>query len=177
MEKCLIVGFCVSDGAELSCVLFQVFLSIKHYTMFWVFQCLILSTSEGTALMTCITGKSPGECNGDNNAQQMENSTNQPMLRNEANEQSENCCTNGLCSHEILHDGETDSHAKAVHNKMMRKVIFLLWPRLIRCLVCFNYLFNCTLGSQHHMFGWEPASPGNTIPSVDVLLEPRKYSS
>ncbi|XP_011045414.1 PREDICTED: NAD(H) kinase 1-like isoform X1 [Populus euphratica] len=67
-------------------------------------------------------GKSPGECNGDINTQQMENSTNQHMLRNEANEQSENCCTNGLCSHEILHDGETDSHAKAVQNKMMRKV-------------------------------------------------------
>ncbi|KAF9665642.1 hypothetical protein SADUNF_Sadunf16G0144200 [Salix dunnii] len=67
-------------------------------------------------------GKSPGECNGDINAQQMENSTSQPRLRNEANEQSENCCINGLCSHEFLHDGETDSRGKAVQKKMMRKV-------------------------------------------------------
>ncbi|KAJ6424779.1 hypothetical protein OIU84_025534 [Salix udensis] len=71
-------------------------------------------------------GKSPGECNGDINAQQMENSTSQPMLRNEANEQSESCCINGLCSHEFLHDGETDSRGKAVQNKMMRKASFKL---------------------------------------------------
>jgi NAD+ kinase len=85
--------------------------------------------------MDCITGKSPGECNGDIDAQRVENSTNQPMLRNETIEQSENCSTNGLCSHEILHDGGTDSQAKAVPNRIMRKVIFLLCPQQIRYLV------------------------------------------
>ncbi|KAH8498976.1 hypothetical protein Peur_074126 [Populus x canadensis] len=71
-------------------------------------------------------GKSPGECNADIDAQRVENSTNQPMQRNETNEQSENCSTNGLCSHEILHDGETDSQAKAVPNRIMRKASFKL---------------------------------------------------
>ncbi|XP_024464593.1 NAD(H) kinase 1 isoform X1 [Populus trichocarpa] len=82
--------------------------------------------SEGTTLMDCITGKSPGECNADIDAQRVENSTNQPMLRNETIEQSENCSTNGLCSHEILHDGGTDSQAKAVPNRIMRKASFKL---------------------------------------------------
>jgi NAD+ kinase len=85
--------------------------------------------------MDCFTGKSPGECNADIDAQRVENSTNQPMLRNETIEQSENCSTNGLCSHEILHDGGTDSQAKAVPNRIMRKVIFLLCPQQIRYLV------------------------------------------
>ncbi|KAJ6385211.1 hypothetical protein OIU77_028407 [Salix suchowensis] len=76
--------------------------------------------------MDCITGKSPGECNGDIDAQRAESLTNQPMLRNETKEQSENCCTNGLCSHEILHDGETGSQAKAVPNRIMRKASFKL---------------------------------------------------
>ncbi|XP_011032051.1 PREDICTED: NAD(H) kinase 1-like isoform X2 [Populus euphratica] len=71
-------------------------------------------------------GKSPGECNADIDAQRVENSTNQPMQRNETNEQSENCSTNGLCSHEILHDGETDSQAKEVPNRIMRKASFKL---------------------------------------------------
>ncbi|XP_024464595.1 NAD(H) kinase 1 isoform X3 [Populus trichocarpa] len=81
---------------------------------------------KGTTLMDCITGKSPGECNADIDAQRVENSTNQPMLRNETIEQSENCSTNGLCSHEILHDGGTDSQAKAVPNRIMRKASFKL---------------------------------------------------
>ncbi|XP_061959259.1 NAD(H) kinase 1-like isoform X1 [Populus nigra] len=71
-------------------------------------------------------GKSPGECNTDIDAQRVENSTNQPMQRNETNELSENCSTNGLCSHEILHDGETDSQAKAVPNRIMKKASFKL---------------------------------------------------
>ncbi|KAJ6670795.1 putative proteinD KINASE [Salix viminalis] len=76
--------------------------------------------------MDCITGKSPGECNGDIDAQRAESLTNQPMLRNETKEQSENCSTNGLCSHDILHDGETGSQAKAVPNRIMRKASFKL---------------------------------------------------
>ncbi|KAL3580056.1 hypothetical protein D5086_017891 [Populus alba] len=71
-------------------------------------------------------GKSPGECNAGIDAQRVENSTNQPMLRNETNEQSENWSTNGLCSHEILHDGETNSQAKAVPSRIMRKASFKL---------------------------------------------------
>lgn len=65
---------------------------------------------------------------GDFGGERVENSTNQSMLGTEANEQSENCCINGICSQEILQDGEANSHAKVAQNKIMRKVIPYLCP-------------------------------------------------
>jgi hypothetical protein len=52
------------------------------------------------------------------------NFVNQPVSRNEANEQFEMCCgENGICSHEVLRDGESDSGSK-----MVRKVVFSIPP-------------------------------------------------
>ncbi|KAF5447770.1 hypothetical protein F2P56_033294, partial [Juglans regia] len=44
----------------------------------------------------------------------MGNLVNQPVWCSEANEQFEKCCRNGLCSHEVLRDGETDFDSKMV---------------------------------------------------------------
>lgn len=68
----------------------------------------------------------PRECNGDFDEERTENSTNQSLLSNGANEQSENCCTNGICSHEILQDRESNSDSKMVNNRIMRKASFKL---------------------------------------------------
>ncbi|KAG6632401.1 hypothetical protein CIPAW_13G156900 [Carya illinoinensis] len=52
----------------------------------------------------------------------MGNLVNQPVWCSEANEQFEKCCgRNGLCSHEVLRDGETD-----FDSKMVRKASFKL---------------------------------------------------
>ncbi|XP_034687558.1 NAD(H) kinase 1 isoform X3 [Vitis riparia] len=67
---------------------------------------------------------SSGEHNGDCSA---ENLTNQPMMCNEARKQSERCCgKHGICSHEVLHNGEIDSDTEMVNNKFMRKASFKL---------------------------------------------------
>ncbi|KAF2287398.1 hypothetical protein GH714_039820 [Hevea brasiliensis] len=65
---------------------------------------------------------SPEEHNDDFNEERTKNSTNQSMLSNHTNKQSENCCINEICSHEILQDGETDSDSKMIQNRMMRKI-------------------------------------------------------
>ncbi|KAF5447757.1 hypothetical protein F2P56_033283 [Juglans regia] len=51
----------------------------------------------------------------------MGNLVNQPVWCSEANEQFEKCCRNGLCSHEVLRDGETD-----FDSKMVKKASFKL---------------------------------------------------
>ncbi|OIT33687.1 PREDICTED: NAD(H) kinase 1 [Nicotiana attenuata] len=53
--------------------------------------------------------------------------TNQTVLSDGAPEQSERCCgENGICSHEVLRDGERDRDASAFPNKMIRKASFKL---------------------------------------------------
>ncbi|OAY48498.1 NAD(H) kinase 1 isoform X2 [Manihot esculenta] len=69
---------------------------------------------------------SPEEHNDDFNEERTENSTNQSVLSSHINKKSENCCTNEICSHEILRDGETDSDSKMIQNRMMRKASFKL---------------------------------------------------
>lgn len=48
-------------------------------------------------------------------------------VSNELAEQSDECCgKNGICSHEVLQDGEPDSNSTVGKNKMMRKASFKL---------------------------------------------------
>uniref|UniRef100_A0A2P2L4S6 NAD(+) kinase n=1 Tax=Rhizophora mucronata TaxID=61149 RepID=A0A2P2L4S6_RHIMU len=54
------------------------------------------------------------------------NCTGQSLLGNHANEGSGYCCTNGICSHEILDNGETKTHAPMFQNRIMRKASFKL---------------------------------------------------
>ncbi|KAK9273793.1 hypothetical protein L1049_018603 [Liquidambar formosana] len=74
-------------------------------------------------------GLSPVEHCGDSNGKEVENLANPPVLWNQATEQSEKCCgKHGICSHEVLRDGETgsDSDSEATQNKFMRKASFKL---------------------------------------------------
>lgn len=49
------------------------------------------------------------------------NSAKKPTLCNEANGQSEKCCSrNGICSHEVLRDGTPESDSK-----MVKKVFYI----------------------------------------------------
>ncbi|KAA8528073.1 hypothetical protein F0562_035058 [Nyssa sinensis] len=50
-----------------------------------------------------------------------------PVLSCQASEQSERCCgKNGICSHEVLRDGEPDCDSSVVQNRIMRKASFKL---------------------------------------------------
>ncbi|XP_026413696.1 probable NAD kinase 1 isoform X3 [Papaver somniferum] len=56
-----------------------------------------------------------------------ENLTDQCSLESLANDKSEKCCgRDGICSHEVLRDGETDSDSKMIHSRMRRKASFRL---------------------------------------------------
>ncbi|GAB2277037.1 NAD kinase 1 [Dionaea muscipula] len=45
----------------------------------------------------------------------------------QANEQKLNCCgKNGICTHEVLRDGDTDSDTESVNKRMLRKASFKL---------------------------------------------------
>lgn len=45
-------------------------------------------------------------------------------LCSQSSRQPENCCgMNGICSHEVLRNGEGDADATVLPNKFMRKVI------------------------------------------------------
>ncbi|KDP22112.1 hypothetical protein JCGZ_25943 [Jatropha curcas] len=68
----------------------------------------------------------PRECNGDCNKERTLNSKNLLVSSNGTNGQSEDCCTNGICSHEVLQDGETDSDPMMVKSRIMRKASFKL---------------------------------------------------
>ncbi|EEF48919.1 NAD(H) kinase 1 isoform X2 [Ricinus communis] len=70
--------------------------------------------------------QSAKECSGDVFEGRTQNSDNQSIPSEHSNGRSENCCTNGICSHEILQDGETDSDSNVVQNRMMRKASFKL---------------------------------------------------
>ncbi|KAA8549782.1 hypothetical protein F0562_001466 [Nyssa sinensis] len=66
-----------------------------------------------------------GEQNG--NGEKADNTEDQPVLLNQASEQSEKCCgKNGICSHEVLRDGEPYCNSSVVQNKIMRKASFKL---------------------------------------------------
>ncbi|XP_059430290.1 NAD(H) kinase 1 [Corylus avellana] len=64
--------------------------------------------------------QSPGEHDGDY-CEAVGNFFNQPVSSNEANKQFEKCCgENGICSHEVLRDGESDSGSKMVRKASFR---------------------------------------------------------
>ncbi|CAK9183470.1 unnamed protein product [Ilex paraguariensis] len=68
---------------------------------------------------------SSGEHSGDFDDGRAENLGDQLLLLNEAGEQSERCCgKHGICSHEVLRDGESDSNP--IQNKIVRKASFKL---------------------------------------------------
>ncbi|KAK3026355.1 hypothetical protein RJ639_042652 [Escallonia herrerae] len=63
---------------------------------------------------------------GEHNDERAENLADQPLLC-DAGEQSERCCgKNGICSHEVLRDGEPDFDSNAIQSKLMRKASFKL---------------------------------------------------
>ncbi|KAM7523433.1 hypothetical protein LguiA_013335 [Lonicera macranthoides] len=69
---------------------------------------------------------SSGEHNGDFN-ERAENLADQPVLSSEAGEESEWCCgKNGICSHEVLRDGEPESSSVTFKSKFKRKASFKL---------------------------------------------------
>lgn len=71
-----------------------------------------------------VTGPSYRENNGDDD--RTEN------LARRSNDQSEQCCgSNGIFSHEVLQDGESDSDSKCLLNKFAEKVTFLVHPHLM----------------------------------------------
>ncbi|THG05276.1 hypothetical protein TEA_011230 [Camellia sinensis var. sinensis] len=68
-----------------------------------------------------------GVSNGDFYNERADNSADQPVLLNQTCEQSEVCCgENGICSHEVLRDGDPDSGLDVVQNRFMRKASFKL---------------------------------------------------
>lgn len=68
-----------------------------------------------------------GVSNGDFYNERAGNSADQPVLLNQTCEQSEVCCgENGICSHEVLRDGDPDSGLDVVQNRFMRKASFKL---------------------------------------------------
>ncbi|KAI8526145.1 hypothetical protein RHMOL_Rhmol13G0286100 [Rhododendron molle] len=70
---------------------------------------------------------SSGESNGDVNGERADSSADQPVLSSQTYKQSEVCCgKHGLCSHEVLRDGEPDSDCNVVQNRMTRKASFKL---------------------------------------------------
>lgn len=67
--------------------------------------------------------------NGDCNDKRAGNVANQPVLGSQASGQFDKCCgEDGICSHEVLRDGETGSPSNLVHNKFMRKVLSSSFP-------------------------------------------------
>ncbi|GFZ18159.1 NAD kinase 1 [Actinidia rufa] len=69
------------------------------------------------------SGESNGECDGERTG----NSADQTVLSNQTHEKSEVCCgKNGICSHEVLRDGDTNYNFGVVRNRVMRKASFKL---------------------------------------------------
>lgn len=67
---------------------------------------------------------SPEEHNSDVNGDTPESFEHQPELSNESGDPSVTCCgENGICSHEVLQNGETEVGSKTMQFKFMRKVI------------------------------------------------------
>lgn len=67
--------------------------------------------------------KLPGECIGNCDSQRAENSVREPVPQIERNEHSEkDCMKHGICSHDVLHDGESDSSPNMANKNMMKKV-------------------------------------------------------
>ena len=74
--------------------------------------------------MTSVTVLSSGESDGECDGERTGNSADQPVLSNQTHEQSEVCCgKNGICSHEVLRDGDTVSYFDVVQIKVMRMVL------------------------------------------------------
>ncbi|WCJ36873.1 NAD kinase 1 [Euphorbia peplus] len=67
-----------------------------------------------------------GECNGGFSEGRTEDTTKQSVGFTHTKERSDNYYTNGICSHEILQNGETNSDNKMAKSRMMRKASFKL---------------------------------------------------
>ncbi|KAL6966558.1 NAD kinase 1 [Sarracenia purpurea var. burkii] len=72
-------------------------------------------------------GLSSEETNDDFYGEREDNSGVQPVLLNQTFNQSPVCCgKNGICSHEVLRNGDPDSDLDVVQNRIMRKASFKL---------------------------------------------------
>ncbi|XP_030522386.1 NAD(H) kinase 1 [Rhodamnia argentea] len=70
---------------------------------------------------------SGGNHDDDVHCKNTQNLDDQNDLCNQTNEQPERCCAeHGICSHEVLFNGENDSASRAIQNRMTRKASFKL---------------------------------------------------
>ncbi|GLT82166.1 hypothetical protein SLE2022_005740 [Rubroshorea leprosula] len=64
----------------------------------------------------------PGDHTGNFDGARAGNLVNEPVWQNGRNEHSEEgCMEHGICSHEVLHNGESDSSSNVANNNMMMK--------------------------------------------------------
>lgn len=63
------------------------------------------------------------ECCSESSGKKTNELVGRQTVSHELAEQSDECCgKNGICSHEVLQDGEPDRNSTVGQNKMMRKV-------------------------------------------------------
>lgn len=73
------------------------------------------------------------ECCSESSGKKENELVGRKMVSHELAEQSDECCgKNGICTHEVLQDGEPDCNSTVGKNKMMRKVY---------CRLALNSLF------------------------------------
>ena len=78
------------------------------------------SSYLGFACLSAILSRVP---NGDRYDEMKDNLAGQPVLLNQASEEPERCCGNhGICSHEVLKDGEPNFDCDSNMVRMMKKV-------------------------------------------------------
>lgn len=101
--------------------------------------CYVLSISQPynfCSLLIFITEKSCIEHQAEHEDVRTNNPAKQPVLCNEANGQSEKCCSrNGICSHEVLRDGTRGSDSKMVKKVFYKSLLeanwaIMLWSQL-----------------------------------------------
>lgn len=101
-------------------------LSISQFWKFIIYACCLFF----------ITEKSCHELQANLDDTRTNNPTNQPILSYKANEKSERCCSrNGICSHEVLRDGNPDSDSKMVRKVYFKSLIEAKWVIIIILLL------------------------------------------
>lgn len=85
-------------------------------------------------------------------------------LTSQSGKQPENCCgVNGICSHEVLRDGEAGSYSKVVPNKLMKKVItyYFFASPVYKLLNSFSlgFIFICFVIETYSFVNGNPKDP------------------
>lgn len=79
---------------------------------------------DSTNVRTCFAGHPCGKQTIHSDGEKTELAACQPVLRNQVDQEAKDFCTkNGICSHEVLRNGENNLALNGVNNKIMRKVI------------------------------------------------------